>query len=156
MAYTRLLTLAAVALLLFAGACTRSNSPSNTNTPSTTPSNTTTAPSTTNRTVTTNSAATNTTTTAPALTVVISQAGLQPAQPMVTAGARVTFQNADSAVHQIASNPHPAHSDLPGFEVNLSPGASQSFTFSQAGTWGFHDHLDPTNTRFQGRIQVAP
>lgn len=156
MAYTRLLTLAAVALLLFAGACTRSNSPSNTNAASTTPSNTTTTPSTTNRTVTTNSAATNTTTAAPALTVVISQAGLQPAQPSVTVGARVTFQNADSVVHQIASNPHPVHSNLPGFELNLSPGASQSFTFLRQGNWGFHDHVDPTNTRFQGSIQVAP
>lgn len=161
MSLSRFFSLAAIALLLFAGACTRTT---NTNVAPSANANATTAPSATNRTVSTNSAATNvntgttpvnTNTATPTLTVVVSRTGLQPAQPTVTAGTRVTFQNTDNAQHQIVSNPHPTHTGLPGFEVNLSPGESQSYTFSRIGDWGFHDHLDAANALFQGVVRVT-
>lgn len=59
-------------------------------------------------------------------------------------GTTVTWTNKDSAVHKIASDPHPAHTDLPGL-VSQTFGQNQiySFTFDNTGTFGYHCHLHP-------------
>ena len=62
----------------------------------------------------------------------------------------------DAVSHEIASDPHPVHTQCP--ELNgpvLLTG--NSFTATMAGmpeTCGFHDHLHPTDTAFQGTITV--
>ncbi|MBI2984558.1 MAG: cupredoxin domain-containing protein [Candidatus Kerfeldbacteria bacterium] len=89
-------------------------------------------------------------------TVTITAAGLSPTTVTVKAGARVTFRNQDSSTHQISSDPHPTHTDLPGFDQLVAAGGDYSFTFRQAGSWGFHDHLRPTDSRFQGTVVVQP
>ena len=75
----------------------------------------------------------------------ITSAGFSPAAITVKSGTVVTFKNLDSAQHWPASNPHPTHTDLPGFDAlkGLATGETYSFTFTQVGTWGFHDHLNP-------------
>lgn len=101
------------------------------------------------------STSTNTTTNTSAQTsnVTISAAGVSPKTLTVTAGTTVTFLNTDGIAHQVASNPHPTHTGLPGFD-NTGMSESYSFTFSTAGSFGYHDHLDPTNTALQGTIIV--
>jgi len=58
----------------------------------------------------------------------------------------------------MASNPHPQHGSCPSMEAGLStisPGQTKvTHNFGNAGTCGYHDHLDDTNTRFQGTIVV--
>jgi plastocyanin len=80
--------------------------------------------------------------------------GFSPDNITVKSGTVVTFKNLDSAPHWPASDPHPTHTDLPGFDAlkGLNQGETYSFTFTQLGKWGFHDHL---NSFRQGKITVV-
>jgi plastocyanin len=80
------------------------------------------------------------------VTVTIMSSGYSPNNITVKSGTTVTFVNNDTKGHWPASNPHPTHTDLPGFDAHKSipPGSSYSFVFTKVGTWGFHDHLFPT------------
>lgn len=76
-----------------------------------------------------------------------------PQRLRVPAGTRVTFVNVSGLERPlyIASDPHPTHENYPGFDARVinggtlpQPGASQSFTFTRPGVWGYHDHNFPT------------
>ncbi len=77
--------------------------------------------------------------------VVVTAKGFEPAVIKVTAGAKVTWTNKDIRPHWPASALHPTHNLLPGFDAlqGLSEGESYSFVFEKAGTWKYHDHLNP-------------
>lgn len=85
--------------------------------------------------------------------VSIGSAGFVPAQIKVKAGAKVTWTNQDTVAHQPSSNPHPTHTDLAEFGTGpvLEAGQTFSFTPTKPGTWGYHDHLNPT---LVGTIEV--
>ncbi|MBM3309724.1 MAG: copper-binding protein [Candidatus Altiarchaeales archaeon] len=79
--------------------------------------------------------------------VVIRDFAFTPQVLTIKSGSTVTWTNEDSAPHIVASNPHPTHTDLPGFESKrLSKGESYSYTFTQTGTFGYHCHLHPSMT----------
>ncbi|MDZ4225407.1 MAG: cupredoxin domain-containing protein [Candidatus Andersenbacteria bacterium] len=88
------------------------------------------------------------------VTVDIGDTGFTPATVTVAAGTKVTFVNNGQAAHWPASDPHPVHTDLPGFDAKhgLQTGEEYSFVFDKVGSWGFHDHLNPTLT---GEIVVS-
>lgn len=77
--------------------------------------------------------------------VTITDGGFSPATLTVKAGTTVTFMNKDSAPHWPASNPHPVHTALLGFDAKISLATDQTynFTFNRPGTWRYHDHLNP-------------
>jgi len=91
-------------------------------------------------------------------TVTMTANGLSSGSVTVAVGQTVTFINNDTRPHEIASNPHPQHGSCPGIEAGLgviSPGQTKvTHNFANAGTCGYHDHQDDTNTRFQGAIVV--
>ena len=63
----------------------------------------------------------------------------------------------DSATHEMASDPHPVHTDCPALnEVGaLAPGRTGvSGVLNTARTCGFHDHGQPGNTGLQGTVVV--
>lgn len=99
------------------------------------------------------SAGTNAAASVAAKTVTITAAGVSPKTLTVSAGTTVTFVNTDTIAHQLASDPHPSHSGLPGFD-NTAKSSSYSFTFTKKGTFGYHDHLDPFNNSTKGTIIV--
>lgn len=80
------------------------------------------------------------------VTVNITSSGFSPNSVTINKGDTVKFVNTDTTTHWPASDPHPTHTDYPGFDANkaLTNGASYSFTFAKVGTWGYHDHLKPT------------
>jgi plastocyanin len=85
-------------------------------------------------------------------TVSINNFAFNPDVLHIAVGATVRWINEDSFLHQIASNPHPVHTDLPGLDSgNLSAGRSYDFTFTEAGTFGYHCHLHPF---MEGKIIV--
>lgn len=88
-----------------------------------------------------------------AMTVSMTDTGFSPATITVPAGTTVTFVNNGQAAHRPASNPHPTHTDLPGFDATraLQTGESYSFTFTKVGTWGYHDHPNPST---KGQVVV--
>ena len=90
-------------------------------------------------------------------TVTITASGVSPSSLTVYPGTIVTFVNQDNVNHDIASNPHPTHTDCP--EINqvrsLSPGQSkQTAAFGASRTCGFHDDSQPGNAALKGTITV--
>ena len=90
-------------------------------------------------------------------TFTITSSGVSPRTLTVPVGTRVMFVNNDSRPHDMASNPHPEHTDCPaindvGFlQANQS---RQTGNLTVARTCGFHDHDQPTNTSLQGSIVI--
>ena len=90
-------------------------------------------------------------------TITITSAGVAPRSVTIAVGGRVNFVNNDTRVHDMSSNPHPAHTDCPpmndaGF---LQPGQSRmTGNFTTARTCGFHDHNRDTDTTLQGTIVI--
>lgn len=84
--------------------------------------------------------------TSPAATTVavsLTDTGFEPATVTVPVGTTVVFTNNGQAAHWPASDPHPLHTGLPGFDAKkgLATGETYSFTFTKVGTFGVHDHL---------------
>ncbi len=55
----------------------------------------------------------------------------------------VTFINMDNKVREIAFGPHPTHDSYAGEEVLVRKGRPKTITLNEAGTFSYHDHLDP-------------
>jgi plastocyanin len=92
-----------------------------------------------------------------AATVTISGGIVTPRQVEINVGQRVAFVNNDTSAHEIASNPHPIHTDCPPInEVGgLAPGTARlTGVFTLARTCGYHDHGQPDNTNLQGTIII--
>ena len=90
-------------------------------------------------------------------TITISSSGASPRNVEITAGSRVLFVNNDSRSHNMASDPHPEHTDCP--EINqvgfLSPGERrETGNFVDARTCGFHDHDNPNVGNLTGKIAI--
>jgi plastocyanin len=85
--------------------------------------------------------------------VTIAAGGFMPGTIRIQAGQAVTWINNNSARHQIASDPHPSHTSLPGLEsAPLDQDADYSFVFTRPGTYTYHDHLNPQG--FKGVVIV--
>lgn len=79
--------------------------------------------------------------------------GFSPEEVTVAAGSTVTFVNNGQALHWPASDVHPTHELLPGFDAGrgIATGDEYAFTFTKVGAWSFHDHLNP---QFTGTVVV--
>lgn len=83
----------------------------------------------------------------PGATVVFQNGQFTPKTVTIKAGQSVSFINMSDSQIQVASDPHPTHTNLKGFQSNnLDKDDAYLFIFSKAGTWGYHDHLNPSNT----------
>src|SRR3989344_5664277 len=72
----------------------------------------------------------------------ISENGFIPATIKVTKGTQITWTNKDKIPHKVASDPHPTHTNLEGFESDvLNSTDAYSFVFEKSGTYTYHDHL---------------
>lgn len=66
----------------------------------------------------------------------------------------LTFINEDATVREITFGTHPEHRLYAGqTDLPVRKGRSKTITLNQAGTYQFHDHLDP---RVSGKFTVAP
>ena len=86
--------------------------------------------------------------------VTISSKGFLPQTLLVKKGSTVTWTNQDNKPHQVSSDPHPTHSLIPALGKGklLPAGSSQTFTFTQPGTFTYHDEQNPL--KFKGTIVV--
>jgi len=90
-------------------------------------------------------------------TFTFTTSGVSPKQLTVPPGTRVLFVNQDSRRHDIASDPHPEHTDCT--EINsvgvLTTGQSgETGNLVTAKTCGFHDHTNENDPIFKGRIVI--
>lgn len=86
-------------------------------------------------------------------------AGFSPSSVTIHSGMKIVFKNNSEVAIWPASNNHPTHTQYPGSNIDkcetaaasllfdackpIEAGQSWSFTFSQQGTWGYHNHLNP-------------
>ena len=90
-------------------------------------------------------------------TVTISASGVSPKDIQITAGTRVRFVNNDSRTHNMASDPHPEHTDCT--EINqiglLAPGQTrETGNLNAVRLCRFHDHDMPNAGSLQGSITI--
>lgn len=90
-------------------------------------------------------------------TITIANGRVTPSQVTIAVGQSVTFVNNDGQTRNISSDPHPNHTDCPSINAvgNLSNGQSRlTNAITVARTCGFHNHDDPDNANFKGRIVI--
>lgn len=80
--------------------------------------------------------------------------GFVPNSINIKIGTSVTWTNKTSSPMWVASNPHPVHTDLPGFDQLSSVGknGTYTYTFEKVGNWGYHNHMLPSDT---GLVKVT-
>ena len=83
-----------------------------------------------------------------ALTVAYRGGSFLPKRLEAPAGQTVTFVNESDAPMWPASNIHPTHEILPGFDAKspIEPGESCTFVFEEVGFWRYHNHLSPSQS----------
>ena len=93
-------------------------------------------------------------------TVVYSDEGYAPKELTIKKGDKVTFRNESARETWPASAMHPSHTTYPGSSIgkcdtseedqifdacmDLKQGEEWSFMFDEGGTWGYHDHRNPS------------
>lgn len=90
------------------------------------------------------------------VTVTVTDKGFEPSTVTVKSGGTVTWKNDSSAKIQVGSAVHPTHElnrELTNgeFVLEVAPGESKAVTVTKTGSWGFHNHLDPSMT---GKVVV--
>ena len=93
----------------------------------------------------------------PTNTITITASGVSPKDILIAVGTRVLFVNNDSRSHNMASDPHPEHTDCT--ELNqiglLAVGQSrETGNLVAARTCRFHDHDLPNSASLQGAIVI--
>ncbi len=75
--------------------------------------------------------------------VIYTNAGFSPQVLHVKLGETVTFRNDTTSDLWVASNPHPTHTGLNGFDADGGMGLGETYlyTFNKLGTFGYHNHL---------------
>jgi plastocyanin len=81
--------------------------------------------------------------------------GFGPISQKVKAGTVMTFVNESTKSMWVASDPHPTHTLLPGFDQLAGVGKSGTYdyTFAKVGTWKYHNHMNPSDG---GTVVVTP
>ena len=80
-----------------------------------------------------------------ATTIMYDASGFAPTTITVTAGQSVTFTNSSDHEVDVSSSPHPAHTDNPELNAGvLAPGKSVVKVLNNKGSFGIHNHLNPT------------
>lgn len=70
--------------------------------------------------------------------------GFFPKSIEIKAGQYVTFQNVSDFDMWVASDPHPSHGGLLGFDelTSVKDSGKYSYVFTQTGTWKYHNDMD--------------
>jgi plastocyanin len=91
----------------------------------------------------------------PSATVHMTDHGYEPKVLKIKQGQTVEFVNDSNEGYWPASDPHPIHTDYPGFDAGntVAPGGSWKFTFNRTGSYGYHNHLAPET---HAEIVISP
>lgn len=86
--------------------------------------------------------------------VTYTDSGFAPSPLTIKVGTTVTFVNESAGDMWVASDPHPTHTLLAGFDelASAPKGGSYEYTFTKVGTWTYHNHRHPST---KGQIVVT-
>ena len=77
--------------------------------------------------------------------VSLTSSGFTPATLTVKAGSTVTWTNNSGETATVNSDPHPTHTNYPPLNLGrFDNGGTLSLTFDKPGTYGYHNHLNPS------------
>lgn len=80
----------------------------------------------------------------PQTTVTLTQNGFEPKEITIKPGERVIWVNNSKQPATVNSDPHPAHTLYPFLNLGeFADGSSVQVVFTEAGTYGYHNHLRP-------------
>jgi len=90
-----------------------------------------------------------------AATITHTESGFSSASVSIKVGDTVKWVNQASENMWVASAPHPIHTDYPEFDQKkgVGMGGEYTFTFTKAGQWRYHNHLNPSHF---GSVTVIP
>lgn len=85
--------------------------------------------------------------------VTVTKNGFEPSDVKIKKCQQVSWTNQDIKPHQVAADPYPTNSSYPEFVgPALVQNDSFTFTFEKAGTFTYHDQLNPF--AFKGTVTV--
>ncbi|OGK13881.1 hypothetical protein A3C98_01860 [Candidatus Roizmanbacteria bacterium RIFCSPHIGHO2_02_FULL_37_15] len=77
--------------------------------------------------------------------VSVTDTGFEPQTVTVKVGTKVVWRNKTNATVNVSSAKHPTHLEYPPLNLaNFEPGETISLVFTEAGTYKYHDHLNPS------------
>lgn len=80
-------------------------------------------------------------------TIIYNGSNFSPSTLTIKAGTTVKVVNNSNSELQFDSDPHPAHTSNPELNVgSVEPGQSAKFTANTTGTYGYHNHGNPSQT----------
>lgn len=92
------------------------------------------------------STAAPTNTTPAAATITYSSSGFSPATVTVKTGDTIAIKNTSNQTMQFDSDPHPVHTDDTDLNAGVvDPGQTKTFIVTQKGSFGYHNHLNPSD-----------
>lgn len=88
------------------------------------------------------------------VTIKITDKGFEPQFITVSVGTIVTWNNTDSFLHSVASNPFPESSEHPDLKTAkpINTGDNYTYRVNKPGTYNYHDPLYPERG---GTVQVT-
>lgn len=82
-----------------------------------------------------------------AATITYDGSNFSPQLTTVKSGNTVKITNNSQQEISFNSNPHPVHTDDTDLNVGtVEPGQSKTFAVTKKGSFGYHNHLDPSQT----------
>lgn len=80
-------------------------------------------------------------------TITLTSTGFTPTTLTVKTGTKVTWVNKSGSMGDVDSDPHPIHTSYPAMNFGtFSDGSTVSLVFNTAGTYHYHNHLNPSQT----------
>lgn len=80
-------------------------------------------------------------------TITYSDSGFAPETVTVKSGQTIAIKNESSTDVQFDSDPHPIHTTNEELNVEIiEPGQVKTFTVTKSGTFGYHNHLNASQT----------
>ncbi len=80
-------------------------------------------------------------------TVTVTASGFNPQVVSIKAGDKVVWVNKSGQMANVSSDPHPIHTAYPPLNLgSFSDGSSVSLVFDKPGKYGYHNHLDASQT----------
>lgn len=77
----------------------------------------------------------------------LTKAGFEPGTITIKVGTKVTWVNKSGETATVNSDPHPIHTLWPFLNLgSFDDGGSVSVIFDKAGTYTYHNHLNPSET----------
>ena len=85
--------------------------------------------------------------TANSVTITFANGEFSPSSVTLNAGDTLKVVNNSSKSVEFSSDPHPSHTNNPELNIgDIEPGKTASITVKNKGTWGYHNHLDASQT----------